>query len=184
LTNNKWHDKIIADYKYLEEFMAIVPIKSKGVAYLLWFFLGIVGAHKFYLEKFGMGILYIITLGFLGIGWLIDLFTLGNQVDLYNALHGGQVGGVAVNNQPNLSQNVVVNVAPPAGAAESVSVKISAEKQILTLSGESSTLSLRQIVSQTSLEIEEAEEAVKKLVAKGMAKEQVDPDGKLFYDFS
>jgi TM2 domain-containing membrane protein YozV len=26
--------------------MAVVPIKSKGAAYLLWFFLGIFGAHK------------------------------------------------------------------------------------------------------------------------------------------
>jgi TM2 domain-containing membrane protein YozV len=165
----------------LEEIMAVVPLKSKGVAYLLWFFLGLVGAHKFYLGKTGMGILYIFTLGFLFIGWIIDVFTLGSQVDLYNALHGGQ-GGVSVNNQVNPSQNVVVNVTAPAGATESV--KISAEKQILALSGESNTLSLRQIISQTSLEMEEAEEAVKKLVAKGMAKEQVGPDGKLFYDFS
>ena len=131
-----------------------------------------------------MGVLYIFTLGIFGIGWIVDLFTLGNQVDLYNALHGGQGGGVSVNNQVNPSQNVVVNVTAPAGTPASESVKISAEKQILALSGESSTLSLRQIISQTSLEMEEAEEAVKKLVAKGMAKEQVGPDGKLFYDFS
>ena len=165
--------------------MAVVPIKSKGVAYLLWFFLGIVGAHKFYLEKIGMGILYFCTFGLFFIGWIIDLFTLGNQVDLYNALHGGQVGGVAVNNQTNQSQNIVVNVAAPAGApSASESVKISAEKQILALSEKSNTLSIRQIVSQTPLEMDEAEEAVKKLVAKGMAKEQVDSDGRLFYDFS
>lgn len=62
-------------------------MKSKGVAYLLWFFFGFLGAHKFYLGKVGMGILYIFTAGFLGIGLLIDLFTLGTQVDAVNALY-------------------------------------------------------------------------------------------------
>ena len=38
-------------------------MKSTGTAYLLWFFLGALGAHKFYLNKTGMGILYIFTLG-------------------------------------------------------------------------------------------------------------------------
>ena len=59
-------------------------MKSKVTAYLLWFFLGGIGAHKFYLNKPGMGILYILTFGLLGIGWLVDLFTLGRQVDQYN----------------------------------------------------------------------------------------------------
>ena len=93
--------------------MAVVPLKSKCVAYLLWGFLGWAGAHKFYLGKIGMGILYLFTLGLFGIGLLIDLFTLGNQVDIYNALHGGVGGGNQTQNV-NQAQNVVVNVmAPP-----------------------------------------------------------------------
>lgn len=59
-------------------------MKSKGVAYLLWFFLGMFSAHKFYLGKIGIGILYLLTGQLLGIGLLIDLFTLGSQVDHYN----------------------------------------------------------------------------------------------------
>ncbi len=62
-------------------------MKSKGVAYALLIFLGFFGLHKFYLDKVGMGILYLITGGFAGIGLLIDLFTLGQQVDVYNAIH-------------------------------------------------------------------------------------------------
>ena len=61
-------------------------MKSKTTAYLLWFFLGVFGVHKFYLGKIGMGILYLFTAGFFGIGLLIDLFTLGGEVDAYNAL--------------------------------------------------------------------------------------------------
>lgn len=53
--------------------------KSRIVAILLWFFLGILGIHRFYLGYFGMGILYLLTGGLCGIGWLIDgiLFLTG-----------------------------------------------------------------------------------------------------------
>lgn len=84
-------------------------MKSKGTAYLLWFFLGIFGAHCFYLGKVGKGILYLFTLGLGGIGLLYDLFTLGNQVDIYNALHRG-----GNNNVNSNVQNVVINMPPQA----------------------------------------------------------------------
>jgi TM2 domain-containing membrane protein YozV len=54
--------------------------KSVGVAYVLWLFFGIIGVHQFYLGKTGRGVSYIFTLGWLGIGLLIDLFTLPGQV--------------------------------------------------------------------------------------------------------
>jgi TM2 domain-containing membrane protein YozV len=62
-------------------------MRSKGIAYLLLIFFGLIGVHKFYLGKVGVGILYIFTGALFGIGWIYDLFTLGNQVDIYNALH-------------------------------------------------------------------------------------------------
>lgn len=82
-------------------------MKSKTTAYLLWFFLGFLGGHKFYLGKIGTGILYILTLGFFGIGWFFDLFTLGGQVDRANALLGRQYGSSNHNGNTN---NIVVNV--------------------------------------------------------------------------
>jgi TM2 domain-containing membrane protein YozV len=39
-----------------------VPAKSTGVAHLLWFFFGGIGAHKFYLGRPGIGALYICML--------------------------------------------------------------------------------------------------------------------------
>jgi hypothetical protein len=63
---------------------ASFQMKSKTTAYLLWLFFGLFGAHKFYLKKTGMGILYLLTAGLFFIGWIIDLFTLGRQVDQYN----------------------------------------------------------------------------------------------------
>jgi uncharacterized membrane protein YccF (DUF307 family) len=81
----------------------------------------------------------------------------------------------------NPQQNVIVNVATPAVEAP---VKASAEKQIITLAQKSTLLTLNQIVSQTDLEIDEAEGAIENLVAKGMAKEVTDVNGKRQYDFS
>lgn len=67
-------------------------MKSKTTAYLLWFFFGYLGLHRFYLGKVFSGALYLLTFGFFGFGWFIDLFILGGQVDAYNALHMGRHG--------------------------------------------------------------------------------------------
>ena len=59
-------------------------MKSKLVAYLLWFFLGFFSIHRFYLGKIWTGILYFFTGQLLGIGWIIDLFLLSGMVDNHN----------------------------------------------------------------------------------------------------
>ncbi len=56
-----------------------VPVgkeKNKWTALLLLLFFGAVGGHKFYEGKVGMGVLYIFTLGLLGVGVIVDFFTL------------------------------------------------------------------------------------------------------------
>jgi TM2 domain-containing membrane protein YozV len=45
-----------------------------AVAYLLWFFLGPLGAHRFFLGKKASGRLYLCTLGLFGLGWIADAF--------------------------------------------------------------------------------------------------------------
>ena len=62
----------------------MIKERELWVAYLLWFLLGLVGVHKFYLGKIGMGILYLFTGGIFLIGWIIDVFTLPSQVRAYN----------------------------------------------------------------------------------------------------
>ena len=50
--------------------------KDKWVAFALCFFLGYLGIHKFYEGRIAMGIIYIFTVGFLGIGCLVDLILI------------------------------------------------------------------------------------------------------------
>lgn len=51
-------------------------MKSKWVSLLLCLFLGWLGAHRFYERKIPTGILYLCTLGLLGIGWIFDIWLL------------------------------------------------------------------------------------------------------------
>nr|DAQ49474.1 MAG TPA: TM2 domain [Caudoviricetes sp.] len=65
-----------------------VPVKqlreiNKWIAALLCFFLGCMGAHKFYEGKIGMGILYLFTAGLLGIGALVDFIVILTKPDPY-----------------------------------------------------------------------------------------------------
>lgn len=48
---------------------------SKTIGYLLWIF-GFTGSHRFYYGKPITGTIWFLTLGLLGIGWLIDLFLI------------------------------------------------------------------------------------------------------------
>ena len=50
--------------------------KNKWVALIIWWFFGYIGGHKFYEGKIGMGILYFLTFGLFGIGYVIDFWAL------------------------------------------------------------------------------------------------------------
>lgn len=46
--------------------------RSLLVAYLLWFFVGVLGIHRFYLGRWITGTIWLLTGGLLGVGWLVD----------------------------------------------------------------------------------------------------------------
>ena len=50
--------------------------KNKATALLLCIFFGALGIHYFYVGRVGKGLLFLFTFGFLGIGWLIDIFCI------------------------------------------------------------------------------------------------------------
>ena len=70
-------------------------VKSQGknmiVAYILWYFLGIVGGHRFYMGKIGTAVtqlilsLTVVGLIVTGIWWIVDAFLVHTWVKRHNA---------------------------------------------------------------------------------------------------
>jgi len=52
--------------------------KNRMVALILCIVFGMFGLHYFYVRKTGMGILYLLTVGVFGIGWLIDIIRIAS----------------------------------------------------------------------------------------------------------
>lgn len=53
-----------------------ISIKSRWVAFALCLLLGVLGVHRFYVGKIGTGILWILTGGMFGIGYLVDIINI------------------------------------------------------------------------------------------------------------
>ncbi len=50
--------------------------KSRLITLLLCLLVGELGIHRFYVGKIGTGVLWLLTGGVLGIGWLVDLICI------------------------------------------------------------------------------------------------------------
>ena len=59
-----------------------------SVAWVLLTFLGLFGVHRMYMGKWLTGILYLLTFGLVGIGWLYDYWTLNDQISIVNRSRG------------------------------------------------------------------------------------------------
>ena len=56
-----------------------------SLAWILLTFFGVLGLHRMYMGKWLTGILYLCTLGLLGVGYFYDYWTLNDQITAVNA---------------------------------------------------------------------------------------------------
>jgi TM2 domain-containing membrane protein YozV len=68
-----------ADRRYIEG-----PI-DYNITWILLTFAGYLGLHRFYMRKWISGLLYLITVGLLGIGIVYDFWTLNEQISEINS---------------------------------------------------------------------------------------------------
>lgn len=59
--------------------------KSTATTWILWFFFGGIGGHRYYLGKIGSGVAMTLTLGGLGIWSIIDIFLMNGMISKKNS---------------------------------------------------------------------------------------------------
>jgi TM2 domain-containing membrane protein YozV len=55
-----------------------------NLAWILLTFLGLFGIHRLYMGKWFSGIIYLLTGGIFGLGYIYDFWTLNDQISLIN----------------------------------------------------------------------------------------------------
>ncbi len=55
-----------------------------NITWLLLAFVGYFGIHRMYMGKWISGLVYLLTFGRFGLGWIYDLWTLNDQITLIN----------------------------------------------------------------------------------------------------
>ena len=77
--NDLLRDRVISQEEFDSQKEKLLDSSTKTnsidwlALFLLTFFVGVLGVHRFYVGKIGTGVLMLITLGGLGIWFLVDL---------------------------------------------------------------------------------------------------------------
>ena len=172
-------------------------MKSSGIAYVLWCacLFGGCGIHRFYLGKYGTGLLYFFTFGLFGIGQLIDLFRLGDMVEKENLktqLRQGATVNVNIHGaagQPNVvveHRQMAQAVPPPLSRSmkEEPETGKALEAKILRLARNfQGRLTPLELAANSSLSLEEADHALENIVRRGYANMEVSDTGAIVYEF-
>lgn len=155
---------------------------SVGTAYLLWLpsLFGLSGLHRFYLGKFGTGILFFFTGGLLGIGTVYDALTLPAQVrearfrqKYRDALRSGDVAG---------EFRVVGNWTEADNRTASRRKPASVEQTVLqTARKNNGMITPTDVALAAGVPLEQARKVLDQLAEKGFAEVRVKKSGLLVY---
>jgi len=157
-------------------------VYSTGLAYFLWLIsgLGALGFHRFYLGKWGTGLIYMATGGLGGIGSFYDLVTLPLQVreaNLRNAYRDA-IYDRNTNNRPDFIQNDFKT------SMRTEIKKDSLERVILkTAKANQGIATPSEVAVESGLSIDQAKRALEKLVSNGHADIRVSKNGNMVYFF-
>ena len=148
---------------------------STFIAYLLWFFsgFGALGFHRFYLGKFGTGLLYLLTGGLFWFGAIYDFFTLPAQV---------QEANLRLKYRDALLRGYGF---PPARRADHTKEKKDSVERIILRSAKKNhgRTTPTEVALEGNVTIDEAKKNLDNLVAKGFAEMRVTKSGTIVYLF-
>jgi TM2 domain-containing membrane protein YozV len=163
---------------------------SSGTAYLLWClcFIGFCGGQRFYTGNFVSGLIYLFTLGFLGVGQLIDLALIPGMVDRRNIYLKGMGGGSAsasVNQSITLNLGDIAQLRQPQAIQTPSSVSVTPTQKLLRAAKENGgQLSIAQAAMYTELEPQEVKQLLLEAEKTGLAEISNDPNtGAIRYRF-
>ncbi len=155
---------------------------STGLAYFLWLVsgLGALGFHRFYLGKWGTGLIFMFTGGLGGFGSFYDLVTMPLQVreaNLRNAYRDA-IYDRNPRSQPDFIQSNFKK------SMRSEIKKDSLERVILkTAKNNQGIVTPSEVAVESGLSIDQAKRALEKLVSNGHADIRVSKNGNMVYFF-
>ncbi len=154
---------------------------STGIAYLLWLVsgFGALGFHRFYLGRFGTGLLYLFTGGLFGIGGLFDLFyipTMVRQANLELGYRNPSRWGFPFGESPfNIFGSPPPNNNGEKESIDSIILKTAKENGGIVTPGE--------IALKADISLENSKNYLEKLVKEGFAEIRVKKTGMMVYVF-
>ncbi len=158
---------------------------SVRMAYILWLpsLFGVCGLHRFYLGKFGTGLLYFLTGGLFGLGTLYDAFTLPDQVREARLKYRYQAALDAGDRA--FFRRLGLDVDDSEGPARTGSRKESVEHVILRIAKKNRGLATpAEVALEGGVSADDAKEHLEQLVNKGFAEVRVRRSGTLVYVFA
>lgn len=159
---------------------------SVRMAYLLWLpsLFGVCGLHRFYLGKFGTGLLYFFTGGLFGLGTLYDAFTLPDQVRearlKYRYQQALDAEGEAFMRRLGLDSGG----GRPSGNRSSGKTETVEHVILRTAQKNHGIATPAEIALEGNVSADDAKEQLEKLVDKGFAEVRVRRSGTLVYVFN